>query len=71
MTTNPDNVWFDKKHGNNECYVHATKAGCGKTKDPAVQEDEWDLWGLGKALHMHVSETMRTRMGWWFIKWAM
>ena len=22
MTANPDNMWFDKKHGNNEYHVH-------------------------------------------------
>ena len=36
MTANPDNMWFDKKHGNNEYHVHATKVGYDKTKDPAV-----------------------------------
>ena len=42
---------------------HATRVGYDKTKDPAAQEDEWDVWGLNKALCMQISEYYEDKDG--------
>ena len=62
-TAHPEQMFFEKKKGNNQYHVFAMKAGYDQNKEPELQKDAWDVWAFESPLYDQVTEYNAEKVG--------
>ena len=62
-TAHPDQMFFQKKKGNNQYHVFAMKDGYDRSRVPDKQDEEWDVWAFDMPLYDQITEYYEDKEG--------